>query len=150
MWKFRELYQRLCLAGGAMSRDGVGLNAFNVAKKIGMAVPSDTEILLVKGVEFGGENDILRNEKLCPVTLIYTYNDFDKAIEIALANLEIQGKGHSVAIHSNNEQHIQKVGLAMPVTKVIVNQCATTGVGGSYYNCFAPSTTLGCGFWGNN
>ena len=33
---------------------------------------------------------------------------------------------------------------------MIVNQRSSTGAGGSLYNGFAPTTTLGCGSWGNN
>ena len=40
--------------------------------------------------------------------------------------------------------------MAVDVTRISVNQCATTSVGGHYLNGFYPSTTLGCGFWGGN
>ena len=39
--------------------------------------------------------------------------------------------------------------MAIPVTRVIVNQCATTSAGGSFLNGFGATTTLGTGFWGN-
>ncbi len=31
-----------------------------------------------------------------------------------------------------------------------MNQTSSTGAGGSLYNGFNPTTTLGCGSWGNN
>jgi len=36
------------------------------------------------------------------------------------------------------------------VSRVIVNQSCSTSSGGSFYNGFAATTTLGCGSWGNN
>jgi succinate-semialdehyde dehydrogenase len=54
-----------------------------------------------------------------------------------------------VAIHSNDEKHIEALAMAIPVTRIIVNQCATTSAGGSFMNGFGATTTLGTGFWGN-
>jgi succinate-semialdehyde dehydrogenase len=33
---------------------------------------------------------------------------------------------------------------------VVVNQVCSTSGGGSFFNGLAPTTTLGCGSWGNN
>ncbi|SNR98525.1 hypothetical protein SAMN05446037_1002233 [Anaerovirgula multivorans] len=38
----------------------------------------------------------------------------------------------------------------MTVSRLVVNQPSSTSAGGSLYNGFAPTTTLGCGTWGNN
>jgi len=62
----------------------------------------------------------------------------------------VEGRGHSVSIHSNDPDHIEQLALAMPVSRVVVNQPCSTSSGGSFYNGFAPTTTLGCGTWGNN
>ena len=67
-----------------------------------------------------------------------------------MANLLFEGAGHTAAIHSNNKEHIETAGLALPVSRIVVNQPSATGAGGSFYNGFAPTTTLGCGSWGNN
>jgi len=132
---------------GALSRECMGISAPQLAAKIGAAVPQDTRVLLIKA----GSDTVasLRREKLSPITLVYTYSTFDEAVEIAKANILLQGRGHSVAIHSNNQEHIEALAMAIPVTRVIVNQCATTSAGGSFMNGFGASTTLGTGFWGN-
>src|SRR6185312_13470971 len=83
------------------------------------------------------------------VTLLYAYSTFEEAVEIARSNILLQGRGHSVAIHSNDQKHIEALAMAIPVTRVIVNQCATTSAGGSFLNGFGATTTLGTGFWGN-
>ena len=45
---------------------------------------------------------------------------------------------------------MEYAGIMAPVSRVVVNQpCGTTG-GGSPTNGFIPTTTLGCGSWGNN
>jgi succinate-semialdehyde dehydrogenase len=132
---------------GVLNRDCMGISAPQVAQKIGLSVPEDTRILLLKA---GTDTvDVLRKEKLSPVTLVYIYSTFEEAVEIAKANIALQGKGHSVAIHSNDEKHVEALAKAIPVTRIIVNQCATTSAGGSFMNGFGATTTLGTGFWGN-
>lgn len=131
-----------------LNRDGIGISAFDVAKRVGLSVQEDTKMLLVKG-DLSEENINLRKEKLSPVTLFYTYDKFEEAINIARSNTNLEGRGHSVAIHSHDKRHIKKLALAMNVSRVIVNQCATTSAGGSFFNGFGATTTLGTGFWGN-
>jgi len=147
--KIEALVRVLFDEKGALAREAVGISAAELAGRLGLTVPKNTKVLLVKAPT-SEKWDVLRREKLCPVTLFYTYRDFAEAVEIARANLEVQGKGHSVVVHSQDREHIEQVALAMPVTRVCVNQCCTTTAGGSYFNSLIPSTTLGCGFWGNN
>lgn len=75
---------------------------------------------------------------------------FAEAMEIAIANLEVEGKGHSISIHSDNKENIEYAANVAPVSRVLVNQICSTMNGGSFFNGFAPTTTLGCGSWGNN
>lgn len=133
---------------GVLNRDCMGISALQLAGKLAVGVPPETRMLLVRGNPEDC-HDPLRREKLCPVTVLYTYSRFEEAVAIAKSNILIQGAGHSVAIHSKNQKHIEQLALAMPVTRVIVNQCATTSAGGSFLNGFGATTTLGTGFWGN-
>jgi succinate-semialdehyde dehydrogenase len=145
-----ETIQRLAKAlytDGVLSRDGMGITAPKLAEKIGLSVPQDTRVLLIKADDNTIES--LRKEKLSPVTLVYTYSSFEEAVQLIKANISLQGRGHSVAIHSGDQEHIEALAIAIPVTRVIVNQCATTSAGGSFMNGFGATTTLGTGFWGN-
>ena len=92
----------------------------------------------------------LGKEKMCPVLSVYKYEDFSEAVEIAKSNLEMEGKGHSVAIHSNNKENIEYAGEKLEVSRFVINQTCATSAGGSFFNGFAPTNTLGCGSWGNN
>jgi succinate-semialdehyde dehydrogenase len=40
--------------------------------------------------------------------------------------------------------------LALPISRLVVNQASALTAGGSLTNGFAPTTTLGCGSWGGN
>ena len=55
------------------------------------------------------------------------------------------------SIHAqNNLDNIKRVGEVLSVSRLVVNAPSATTAGGSFFNGFSPSTTLGCGSWGNN
>ena len=144
--KFRSV---LFTEKGTVNRDGVGKSVQEVAGMAGVEVPEGTKIILLKA-KGTGEEDILCKEKMCPVMIAYFYNNFDEALKIAQTNLNLEGRGHSVSIHSNTREHIERAGEYLTVSRLVVNQICSTSAGGSFKNGFAPSTTLGCGSWGNN
>ena len=134
---------------GVLNRECVGATAEAVAQRAGISIPTGAKMILAKG-DLSDSRRTLRKEKLCPVSLLFTYQDFEEAVELAQSMLAIEGKGHSVAIHSENRRRIEQLSQSVPVSRVTVNQCCTTSAGGSFLNGFAPTTTLGCGTWGNN
>lgn len=126
----------------------VGQSAQTIAAMAGMDIVDSAQILLLPNN--GRKDDVLRKEKMCPVMVVFTYKHFNEAIEIARSNLAIEGRGHSCAIHSHSEEHIKAAGLALPVSRLVVNESCSLTAGGSLQNGLAPTTTLGCGSWGNN
>ena len=81
---------------------------------------------------------------------VYKWKKFEDAVEIAKANLLFNGAGHSCSIQSNNKAHIEYAGEVLPVSRVLVNQSCASMNGGAFANGLNPTTTLGCGSWGNN
>lgn len=134
---------------GMTAKDVVGQSPETIAKLAGLSIPEGTRVIMAKA-KGPGDADVLSKEKMCPVMAIYTYDTFDEALSIAQTNLELEGKGHSAALHSDNDENIRKAGLALTVSRLVINQPSSTSAGGSLYNGFAPTTTLGCGTWGNN
>lgn len=135
--------------GGPISREVVGLTAAQVGEKLGLDVPEGIRAIVVKADAIGRADDLCR-EKLCPVIAVYPYETFEEGVAMMVENLEYEGKGHSIAIHSNTPEHVEYAAIECSVSRVIVNQPAGTTGGGSPTNGFTPTTTLGCGSWGNN
>ncbi|MCF7942090.1 MAG: aldehyde dehydrogenase family protein [Spirochaetia bacterium] len=135
--------------GGVIDKTMVGRDVQGIGKAAGIDVPDDI-IVLVVPEDASNKTSLLRKEKMFPVITPFVYNDFSEAIDIAIENLEIEGKGHSVSIHSHNEEHIREFGLRVPVSRVIVNQPCATHNGGNFVNGLQATSTLGCGSWGNN
>ncbi len=144
-----EAIRNAVFVDGSMNRHAVGQDAKTIAKLAGIEIPNGTKLIVVEG-EGDASRDLLSHEKMCPVLTVYKYNDFSEAIEIARDNLEEEGKGHSVSIHSNNLENIEKVGEELCVSRFVVNQVCASSAGGSFYNGLAPTNTLGCGTWGHN
>lgn len=89
-------------------------------------------------------------EKLSPVLTVYRAPDFDHACAIVNNIYAYQGAGHSVGIHTSDEGHVLKLGLELPVCRVIVNQAHCFATGGSFENGLPFSLSMGCGTWGRN
>jgi acyl-CoA reductase-like NAD-dependent aldehyde dehydrogenase len=90
-------------------------------------------------------------EKLCPILSWFSVKDLSDGIDVAVSLLNFQGKGHSAAIHIDEnrfENDLLTFSEKMPATHVIVNMAAATSSGGGRYNWLTPSTTLGCGSYG--
>lgn len=135
--------------GGDMNKDLVGQPIKKVADAAGISIPEDTKVIIVKPPVYG-KGDLFSKEKMCSVMAVYTYETWEEAVNIAYENLNVEGKGHAIAIHSHNKEHIEYAGITLPVSRLLVNQISTTTNGGSFFNGLNPTTTLGCGSWGNN
>ncbi len=136
--------------GGTIDKNVVGKSALDVAAMCGFDAPADTKVILVKADAYGRE-DFFSKEKMCPVIATYdNLADWDECIRAAAANLDVEGKGHSVCIHSGSQAHIEQAAEALPVSRFLVGQICSTNNGGSFFNSLSATTTLGCGSWGNN
>lgn len=145
----RDALRSAMFIDGAMNRHMIGQSADDIAKLSGIKLPEGTQIIVVEA-EGTGEADPLGKEKMCPVIAAYRYKDFKDGVEIARRNLEAEGKGHSVSIHSSNKDNIEYAGSQLCASRFVINQVCASSAGGSFYNGLAPTNTLGCGSWGNN
>ncbi|PWG64559.1 acylating sulfoacetaldehyde dehydrogenase [Sediminicurvatus halobius] len=136
---------------GKLNRDAIAQSAVTIAKLAGLddIAAQAPRFLMVEESGVGGEYPF-SGEKLSPVLAVYRARDFDAAFEQTRAILEHQGKGHSVGIHTANDDHVLRLGLEMPVCRVIVNQAHAFGNGGNFDNGLPFSLSMGCGTWGQN
>lgn len=134
---------------GKINSKLVGQSVQQVLGAAGVEAPAKAK-LAVLAMDVAGKSELLSKEKMFPIMTAYRYDTWDNAIEIAKSNLEVEGKGHSVSVHSNNYEHILEVGKRVDVSRVVVNQICSTSAGGSFKNGLNPTTTIGCGSWGNN
>jgi len=135
--------------GGHISKDVVGQPIEKIAQHSGISLPEGTRVLAVN-VDNADLDSVFRKEKMFNAIALFTYETFDEAVRIVNHNLSIEGKGHSVAIHSHTTEHIEQLGSSVKASRVMVNAVSATTTGGSFTNGLGPTSTLGCGSWGNN
>ena len=138
---------RLITASGSMNAAYMGRSAEAIAEKAGLSIPAGTTVLI--GEQSGvGKGYPLSYEKLTCVLAFYTVKDWQEACELCIKLLNNGGVGHSMCIHSQNEEIIMKF-AAKPVFRILVNVPTSLGAVGVLTG-LAPSFTLGCGTWGGS
>ncbi len=126
----------------------VGRSATFVAEKAGLAVPPDTRVLIAE-LQGVGREFPLSIEKLCPVLSYYVVDDWREGCERCKQILRYGGMGHTMSIHSRNEEVILEFGLKKPAFRIVVNTPTTHGSIGLTTG-LDPAMTLGCGGFGGN
>lgn len=139
--------RKVLFPDGKLNRDLVGQSAQKIGEACGLSVPEGVKVIAVEADDI---RDILGEEKMFPVITTYAYDTWEEAIANARDNLGKIGKGHSIAVHSNNRAHIEEAAVKCEVSRIVCNQTCATGGGGSFNNGLTPTNTLGCGSWGNN
>lgn len=145
----KEALLRVMFKDGVINRAIVGQTAQKIGAMAGLDIPADRRLILVPGDGIGPEY-LLCREKMSPVLTIYTYRSFSEAVQMTLDILRVEGRGHTVSIHSNNPAHIEELGLKAEACRILVNQVCSTNSGGSFENGLTPTTSQACGSWGGN
>ncbi|WP_425449526.1 acetaldehyde dehydrogenase (acetylating) [Dethiothermospora halolimnae] len=133
---------------GGMNPKIVGKTAEAIAAMAGIDIPENTKVLICeeKGV---GEDYPFSKEKLTALLGFYTVKDWEEGCELCFKLLENGGLGHTLSIHSQNEEIIREFALKKPVSRFLVNTPSSQGAVGLSTN-LAPSFTLGCGAIGGS
>lgn len=130
-------------ADGRMNPETTGKSAERLARMAGIAAPQGTKVLLSEQEYVSMENPYSR-EKLCPVLAFYVEDDWMHACEKCIELLLSEHRGHTLVIHSRDENVVREFALKKPVARVLVNTPATFGGMGATTNLF-PSMMLGSG-----
>ncbi len=137
---------------GGLNPKIVGQSAFKIAEMAGVAVPTNTKVLIAETDGVGPDYPFSR-EKLSPVLALYKAKDFEEAVANAKKLLEYGGLGHTSVLYTNsqNADRVSLYGHTMMSARTLVNMPASQGAIGDIYNfALDPSLTLGCGSWGGN
>lgn len=132
---------------GSSDMDMIGRSPQFLAKKAGFSVPENVRVLISQQ-KFVSQKNPYSREKLCPVLAFYIEDDWMHACEKCIELLLSERHGHTLIIHSKDEEVIRQFALKKPVGRVLVNTPGTFGSMGATTNLF-PSMTLGSGSAGH-
>lgn len=132
----------------AINRKLIGKSAQFIADYTGIDHTKNTKVIVVP-IKQNELNDPYAHEKLCPVLSLCTVKNEDQGIQVCKQILANQGRGHTAAIHTNNEKLIQRFGLEIEASRILVRAGAAQGCVGLGTGLI-PSFTLGCGTFSGN
>ena len=138
----------LLRANGTMNPKIVGKSAQAIAGMAGIQIPEGTRVLVSRQTQVGKTNPYSR-EKLCPVLAYYVEENWEKACQRCIAILQNEGAGHTMTIHSTDQNVIREFALKKPVSRLLVNTPGALGGVGATTN-LSPALTLGCGAVGGS
>lgn len=126
----------------------VGRSPLTIARMAGITIPHTTKVIV--GEETNVGKDVpFSLEKLSPILAIYKVANNKEAKQLCLQLLNLGGRGHTLSIHTQDQQLAKEFASDLPVSRIVVNTMATMGAVGGTTN-LKPSFTLGCGTFGGN
>ncbi len=129
--------------------DTVATAPQKLAEAAGFSIPADRKFIIVMGDGIGKQYPF-SSEKLTTLLAVYKYKGFDQALEMMRGIYEVGGKGHSCGIYSFDQDHIHRLALAAPVSRIMVRQPQSKANAGAFNNGMPMTSSLGCGTWGGN
>ncbi len=128
----------------------VAISPQKLAKAAGFEIGSQYTFIMVIGGKIGKEH-FFSSEKLTTLLALFKYDgEFENALDTMRAIYDVGGKGHSCGIYSFNDDHIHRLGLAAPVSRIMVRQPQNKANAGSFTNGMPMTSSMACGTWGGN
>ena len=121
-----------------------------IAEIAGFKIGDDKKFLIVPETHIG-KDYLFSSEKLSPVLSIIRYEGgFDEALNKVEQIYKVGGRGHSCGIYSHNDEHIHRLALMAPVSRMMVRQPQSKANAGAWDNGMPMTSSMGCGIWGGN
>ena len=136
-------------ADGHRTPDTIARAASVVAAHAGFTIPADKTFFIVEEQHIGKEHPF-STEKLGTVLAVFKYDGFDTALDMVRQIFETGGKGHSCGIYSFDDDHIHRLALVAPVSRIMVRQVQSSSNAGTFTNGMPMTSSMGCGVWGGN
>jgi acetaldehyde dehydrogenase (acetylating) len=140
----KRLADLLFTETGRLRPEAVGRTAVEIARRIGVNVPSTTVVLGAQLSEVG-RHVPLSAETLGPVLSFYRSRDLEDGMACCLDILRFGGEGHTVGLHADDPEVAART-ACLPASRIIVNTPSLFG-GMGYSAETNPSFMLGTGTW---
>ncbi|RXM77143.1 acetaldehyde dehydrogenase (acetylating) [Clostridium tetani] len=144
----QKLGKFILRSNGTMNPMIVGKSVEKLSEMSGLNVKKGSKVLISEQTTVGKNNPYSR-EKLTPILAFYTVNDVEEGIKLCTEILMNEGKGHTLVLHSEDNEVIKNFGLRIPVSRLLVNVPGALGGLGVATN-LTPALTLGCGAVGGS
>ena len=144
-----RLQQAYWDATGHRTANTIARPAPAVAAIAGFTIPEGKTFLIVEETRIGQAYPY-STEKLGIVMAVFRYHGFDQALDLVRQIFETGGRGHSCGIYSFDDDHIHRLALVAPVSRIMVRQVQSSSNAGTFTNGMPMTSSMGCGVWGGN
>lgn len=128
----------------------IARSAARVAELAGFPIPADKKFFIVPESNIGKEH-LFSGEKLGVVLAVFRYSGgFEAGLGMIRRIFEVAGRGHSCGIFSFSDDHINRLALMAPVSRIMVRQVQSASNAGTFTNGMPMTSSMGCGIWGGN
>ena len=134
---------------GRRTSDTIARPAAAIAQKAGFPLPPNKTFFLVEESQIGKQH-LYSTEKLGVVLAVFKAQGFDDALDQVRQIFETGGRGHSCGIYSFDDDHINRLALMAPVSRIMVRQVQSSSNAGTFTNGMPMTSSMGCGVWGGN
>jgi sulfoacetaldehyde dehydrogenase len=110
----------------------------------GFTIPADRKFIIVHGDGIGKEHHF-SGEKLTTLLAVYKYRASTRRSTMMRGIYEVGGKGHSCGIYSFDPDHIHRLAMAAPVSRIMVRQPQSKANAGAFNNGMPMTSSLGAG-----
>ena len=136
---------------GKMTTDLLAQDIDVIIDRVGLRQRANENTkFLILPTNKAGPSEVVCGEKMSCFLTLYKVKKFSEAIDLAIKIQEYQGAGHSLGIHTQNEDRAHEIAMSAKTCRVIVNQSHCFATGGFFNNGLPFSLSMGCGSWGGN
>jgi acyl-CoA reductase-like NAD-dependent aldehyde dehydrogenase len=139
--------------GLEVNQEYIGKNATWIANRSGFTIP-DGAVVLVSEQPYIFEENPFTVKLKCPVMAFYQEPDWKRACQKCIHLLKERRSGHTLVIHSNNNEVIKEYAIQKPVGRMIVNDSvylSSLGIGSDFpLSMFLGGQTTGRGCTAEN
>lgn len=140
------LLSKVFSEGRGLQPEFIGQSAADICDAVGIERDYAIKLILAEVQPYDFDSILLR-EKLAPILSFIKNVDDKMALDHAYEILELEGKGHTAIIHTNNQDRVRAFSAVVQVSRVLVSTAGTQGCIGAD-NGLNLSWTLGCGTMG--
>lgn len=141
-----QLLKRVFVNHGRIAAHLIGQSAEEICKEAGIERDYPVKLIMAPVDAYNFSSPLVR-EKLAPILSAIVVESDTSALDHVFEILELEGKGHTAIIHSNDRRRINEFSVVAQVSRVLVSSAGTQGCIGAE-NGLNLSWTLGCGTLG--
>lgn len=135
--------------GKHLNREIVAQHPQKIAEIAGISITADRTFFVVEEEHIGPEYPFT-GEKLSVVMALYSWKEFDDAVDMVNQITAVSGAGHSCGIHTSDRERALKLAERVRISRIMVNQPQCLANSGAWTNGMPMTLSLGCGTWGGN